>query len=436
MDRGFYMSYEDRTEDSRRLYERAQKVLPGGVTYQLRDITPHPFYVKKAQGVKLTDVDGNVFTDYWVGHGALILGHSPKVVVDAVMKQLPYGTHYGFCHELEVELAERVVDMVPSAELVRYTSSGTEANLYASRLARAYTGRMPMVKIEGGWHGGYDSLHKAVHPPFNVSESAGLNPKTVEDTYAIPFNDLEAAEKALKPEDKACLIVEPVLGVGGFITPEEGYLEGLREICDDTGTLLIFDEVISGFRVAPDSAQGYYGVTPDISIFGKILGGGFPIGAFVGRRDIFEMINHQKFPDMQARSAHGGTFTGNPISMTAGIATLDYLKDGKVHKQIGRLGDKMRKGFNDIIDRYNTPASVLGVESCFALHFRATPPRNARETAEGDAKTAKAFYEHMLNKGIAFMTPSTCHAWVCEPHTEQDVDEFLQATEEFFKRRG
>ncbi|MFH0850279.1 MAG: aminotransferase class III-fold pyridoxal phosphate-dependent enzyme, partial [Candidatus Bathyarchaeota archaeon] len=316
------MGYKERTKGSLRLYERAQRVLPAGVSYQLRDITPHPFYVRKAQGVKLTDVDGNVYTDYWVGHGALILGHSPEPVVEAVAKQLHNGTHFGFCHELEIELAERIVDMMPSAEMVRYTSSGTEANLYGTRLARAYTGSMKMVKIEGGWHGGYDSLHTAVHAPFNVPESAGLNPKTVEDTSAVPFNDLEAAEKALKPGDKACLIIEPVMGAGGFITPEQGYLEGLRELCDDTGTLLIFDEVVTGFRLAPGGAQEYYGVTPDVSIIGKILGGGFPVGALVGRREVFERINHNKYPRMQERSAQGGTFTGNPISMTAGIATL------------------------------------------------------------------------------------------------------------------
>lgn len=427
------MSYKERTKGSLRLYERAQRVLPAGVSYQLRDITPHPFYVRKAQGVKLTDVDGNVYTDYWVGHGALILGHSPKQVVDAVARQLPNGTHYGFCHELEIELAERVVDMMPSAEMVRYTSSGTEANLYATRLARAYTGRMKMLKIEGGWHGGYDSLHMAVHAPFNVPESAGLNPKTVEDTSAVPFNDLEAARKALKLGDKACLIIEPVMGAGGFITPEPGYLEGLREICDDTGTLLMFDEVITGFRLAPGGAQEYYGVKPDVSTIGKILGGGFPVGALVGRRDVFERINHKKYPGMQERSAQGGTFTGNPISMTAGIATLDALKDGKVYKKIGKLGGKMSEGLREIAGRYSLHASVIGVASCFALHFRPKPPRNARETADSDGKAAKAFYEHMLSSNIAFMTPSVCHAWICEPHTEKDVGGFLAAAEEFFK---
>jgi glutamate-1-semialdehyde 2,1-aminomutase len=275
------------------LFERAKKVLPAGVSYGIRDIIPHPFFVKNAKGVKLTDVDGNVYIDYWVGHGALILGHAHDTVMDEVTKQIRDGTHIGFSHPLEIKLAERIVDMVPSAEMVRYTSSGTEANMYAVRLARAYTGRMKIAKIEGGWHGGYDCLHVGVHAPFNIPESAGLNPKTTEDTVVVPFNDPDAAREVSKGSELACILVEPVLGAGGIIPPESGYLEGLREICDDTGTLLIFDEVITGFRLGPGCAQGYYNVTPDLTIMGKILGGGFPIGAFCGSRELFERLDHK-----------------------------------------------------------------------------------------------------------------------------------------------
>ena len=179
--------YESRTSNSKRLFERAKKVLPAGVSYGIRALPPYPFYLQKAKGVTLTDVDGNQYTDYWVGHGALILGHAPDVVIDAVKKQLPYGTHFGFTHEKEIELAEKIVKHVPSAEMVRFASSGTEANMYGTRLARAYTGRNKMLKIEGGWHGGYDSLHSHVSRPFGRSESAGLNPKVIEDTYAVCF---------------------------------------------------------------------------------------------------------------------------------------------------------------------------------------------------------------------------------------------------------
>jgi glutamate-1-semialdehyde 2,1-aminomutase len=426
------LNYAEWTPESKRIFQRAKKVLPAGVTYSLRAIHPHPFYVRKADGVKLFDVDDNVYTDYWVGHGALILGHSPRTVIKAVSNQLENGTHFGFCHELEIELAERIVDMMPCAEMVRYTNSGTEANLYGTRLARAYTDKMKMVKIEGGWHGGYDSLHFAVHYPFDVSESAGLNPKTTQDTTVVPFNDLEAAEKVLKPRDKACLIIEPVLAAAGFLTPEEGYLEGLREICDDTDTLLIFDEVVTGFRLAKGGAQEYYGVTPDISIIGKILGGGFPIGAFCGRKEIFDFIDHNMYREMEKRSAHGGTFVGNPISTTAGIATLDILKHSKTYEKINNLGKKMRNNLKDIIDRNKLKGSVTGIGSTFALHFLEKPPINAREMAKGDLKVSNAYYHHMLERKIAFMSPAISHCFICEPHKKIEIEKFLNATEEFF----
>lgn len=424
--------YEEKTKRSKDLYARAGKVLPAGVSYAIRDITPHPFYIAEAKGAKLTDVDGNVYTDYWMGHGALILGHAPDRVVEAVAEQIPKGTHYGFAHELEVQLAERIVEMIPSAEMLRYTNSGTEANMYASRLARAYTGRLKMVKIEGGWHGGYDSLHTAVHH-FGAPESAGLNPKTYEDTAAIPFNDPEAAREALKGEDAACLVVEPMMGAAGFLTPEPGYLESLRETCDATGTLLVFDEVITGFRLSPGGAQPLYGVDADVTIIGKIMGGGFPIGAFCGRREVFERLDHRKYPDAQERSFHGGTFTGNPVSMVAGITTLDILKDGKVHEKIDGLGRKVSRGLEDIINRSGVDAALTGSGSAFAVHFQKERPRNAREIARNDTEIAKAYWTHMLARNIAYISPSLPHSFIGEPHTLGDVEEYLGASEEFFK---
>jgi glutamate-1-semialdehyde 2,1-aminomutase len=425
--------YEEKTPRSKVLFERAGRVLPAGVSYGIRDITPYPFYVAEAKGCKLTDVDGNVYTDYWTGHGALILGHSHPRVMDAVEEQIRRGTHIGFSHELEIELAERLVEMVPSAEMVRYTSSGTEANMYSSRLARAYTGRTKLVKMEGGWHGGYDSLHKGVHAPFNIPESAGLNPKTVEDTVVVPFNDLDAAREALKGEDVASLVVEPLMGVGGFIIAEPGYLEGLREICDETGTLLVFDEVISGFRLGIGGGQGYFGVTPDITVLGKIMGGGFPVGAFCGRRDVFERLDHHKYPEMQERSFHGGTFTGNPVSMVAGMVTLDILKEGKVYEHIDGLGEKTRKGLADIISRSEVEAALTGICSTFGIHFQKEVPKNVRDVSKNDPKVAKAYYAHMLSRNIVYVSPTLPHSFIGEPHTEGDIEEFLAATEDFFK---
>jgi glutamate-1-semialdehyde 2,1-aminomutase len=428
------LNYEEKTKKSKSLFDRASKVLPAGVSYGIRDIMPYPFYVNEAKGVKLTDVDGNVYTDFWTGHGALILGHSHPQVMDRVEEQIRKGTHIGFSHELEIELAERLVKMVPSAEMVRYTNSGTEANMYSSRLARAYTKRMKMVKIEGGWHGGYDSLHKGVHEPFNIPESAGLNPKTVQDTYVVPYNDLDLARDALKDQDVACIIVEPLMGVGGFLIPEPGYLEGLRELCDESGTLLIFDEVISGFRLGPNGGQGYFGVTPDITVLGKIMGGGFPIGAFCGKKDIFDRLDHRKYPNMQERAFHGGTFTGNPISMIAGITTLDILQSGNTYQHIDHLGKKVRQGLEDIIQRYPLDAALTGVCSTFGIHFQKDVPTNVKEVTRNNVAVAKEYYGHMLSRNIIYVSPTLPHSFISEPHTKTDIDEYLDATEDFFKK--
>ena len=426
-------SYIKRTEKSEKLFKRANKVLPAGVSYGIRALPPYPFYVDHAKGVKVTDVDGNVYTDYWVGHGALILGHAPDAVIKAVEKQLPYGTHFGFSHEKEIELAERIVKYVPSAQMVRYTSSGTEANMYGTRLARAYTGRDKMLKIEGGWHGGYDSLHAFVSRPYGRLESAGLNTKTIEDTLAVPYNDLEAATKIAKKEKLACIVLEPVMGAAGFLTPEPGYLEGLRELCTETDTLLIFDEVITGFRLGMGGAQGYYGVTPDLTIMGKVIGGGFPVGAFCGSEEIMEHIDHNKYPEPEKRSAHGGTFTGNPITMVAGCATVDTLKKEDVHKYIDSLGDLMRDGLQEIFTNSKYPASVTGVGSTFGIHFQKDKPINAGDTAKNNIEMTKAYFKYMLEHGIIYLSPTVSHSWISSPHTKQEVEAYLAATEDFMK---
>jgi glutamate-1-semialdehyde 2,1-aminomutase len=425
--------YIKRTRMSKKLFDRANKVLPGGVSYAIRALPPYPFYINHAKGVKLFDVDGNIYTDYWVGHGALILGHAHDLLIEAVTKQLPNGTHFGFSHEHEIDLAEKVIRHIPSAEMIRFTNSGTEANMYGTRIARAYTGRNKMLKIEGGWHGGYDSLHVSVTRPYGRSESAGLNQKVTQDTFAVPFNNLEAAIEITKKNDLACIILEPVMGAAGFITPEPGYLKGLRELCDDTETLLIFDEVITGFRLGIGGAQERCNVIPDLTIIGKILGGGFPIGAFCGKTDIMELIDHNKFPEPERRSAHGGTFTGNPVSMVAGSTTIKALENGVVYKHINRLGEDMRSGLLDIFNRSKIPASVTGIDSMLGIHFQDNPPKNAGDTAKSDLKLTRAYFNHMLESNIIYMSPNLSHSLISSPHTKADVDAYLSATEDFFK---
>ena len=249
-------SYQSKTKKSQKLYERAKRVLPAGVSYILRFIEPYPFYTAWAKGSKLADVDGNEYIDFWMGHHALIFGHSPPNVMREVGRQLERGTHYGTSHELEIALAEQVAKMVPSANMIRFTNSGTEANMYATRLARTITGRDKIAKFEGGWHGGYDALQKAVKPPFDVPESAGLTQGILKDTVVLPFNNIEEVRKIIKRERLAGVIIEPVLGAAGCIPAEQDFLKELRELCSDNGTLLIFDEVITGFRLAPGKWGG------------------------------------------------------------------------------------------------------------------------------------------------------------------------------------
>jgi glutamate-1-semialdehyde 2,1-aminomutase len=416
---------------SRAWFERARQVLPGGVSYAIRDLAPYPFYVARAAGSRLYDVDGREYTDYWCGHGALILGHAPKRVTDAACRQVTLGSHFGFAHPLEVELAEMVTRLVPSAEMMRYTNSGTEANMYAVGLARGATGRTTIAKMEGGWHGGVECLQKAVKAPFDVADSAGLNPHAMADTLVLPFNDLEAADRALAREDLACLIVEPMMGAAGCIPADRDYLIGLRELTARHGTLLVFDEVITGFRLSIGGAQQHYGVVPDITILGKILGGGFPIGALCGRREVFERLDHRRFAGKQERVFQGGTFSANPVTMAAGIETLKALEDGAVYRELDRLGSRLRSGLADTFRRHGIPAAITGVGSAIGVHFRATAPRNAREAAEDDTVLAQAYFDHMRARGIAYLSPRLPHMFLSSAHTDGDIEAFVAATAEF-----
>ncbi len=419
------------TPGSRDLFERAQQVLPGGVSYAIRDLAPYPFYVARASGSRLYDVDGNEYTDYWCGHGALILGHAPARVVDAACRQIALGSHFGFAHPLEVDLAEVVTRVVPSAEMVRYTNSGTEANMYAIALARGYTGRTRIAKMEGGWHGGVDCLQKAVKTPFDVADSAGLNTHATADTVVLPFNDLDAARQALEREDLASLIVEPMLGAAGCIAADREFLAGLRELTTRHGTLLVFDEVITGFRVALGGAQQHYGVTPDVTILGKILGGGFPIGALCGRRDVFERLNHRRFAGKDERVFQGGTFSANPVTMAAGLETLKALADGAVYRELDRLSARLRAGLADVFGARGIDVAITGLGSAVGVHFGKGAPRNGREAAESDADRARAYFDHMRQRGIAYLSPGLPHMFLSAAHTDADVDAFVDASSEF-----
>jgi glutamate-1-semialdehyde 2,1-aminomutase len=419
------------TPNSRRSYERAKRVLPAGVSYAIRYFEPYPFYTARAQGSKLYDVDGNEYVDFWLGHTALILGHNPKAVMTHVKQQLEKGVMYGTPHEAEIELAEQVVKMVPSAEMVRFTNSGTEANMYAVRLARAYTGLSKIAKFEGGWHGGYDALQKGVRYPFDMPESAGLTTQAMQETIVLPFNDLVGVEKRLKSEKIASITVEPVLGAGGVIPAEREFLKGLRELCNERSILLIFDEVITGFRLAPGGGQQYYGVTPDITVLGKILGGGFPIGAFCGSQEIMNRLDTFLYerPDY---SFHGGTFAANPISMIAGLATLRILEDGSIAKSLNRHGEKVRSELKEIFGANGMDVQVTGAGSLFFTHFTKEEVKNAYIAAQADKKKLANFHSYLIANGV-FILP-THEAVLSKAHTKADMEKLFSKTEDYAKR--
>jgi glutamate-1-semialdehyde 2,1-aminomutase len=423
--------YTSKTSKSKTLHERAKKVLPGGVSYGIRFFEPYPFYTVRARGSKLYDVDGNTYIDFWLGHTALILGHSPKTIVEAVRKQLENGTHYGTAHELEIALAEQVTRMVPNAQMVRFTNSGTEANMYATRLARAYTGRWKIAKFEGGWHGGYDALHTGVKYPFDMPESAGLTEGALQDTILLPFNDIEGVKEKLKGEDVACIFVEPILGAGGGIPAKKDFLKGLREFCDEKGILLIFDEVITGFRLAPGGAQQYYGVKCDIAVFGKILGGGFAVGAFCGPKEMMERVDSRLF-ERPRFSFHGGTFTANPITMTAGIETLKILADGRQIDKLNRLGDKVRRRLREIFEAEGIEVQVVGASSLFNTHFTKDKVRDAHDVFKADRKKLIDYDLRLIEKGIFFLPAHT--GALSTAHSEEDIEKLLSETQEYAKQ--
>jgi len=424
-------SYTSKTQKSKKLYEKAKSVLPAGVSYAIRHFEPYPFYTARAKGSKLFDVDGNEYVDFWLGHTALILGHSPPIVVEAVKKQLENGTHYGTSHELEIKLAEQIEKIVPSAEMVRFTNSGTEANMYATRLARAYTGRSKIAKFEGGWHGGYDALHTSVKYPFNIPESAGLTAGALQDTIVLPFNDLEGVSERLKNKEVASITIEPVLGAGGGIPAEKEFLKGLRELCNERGILLIFDEVITGFRLAPGGGQQYYGVTPDITVFGKILGGGFPIGAFCGRREIMERIDTLVYR-RPYYSFHGGTFAANPISMTAGLATLKVLEDGQLINELNNIGGKIREKLKEIFEATEVKVQVTGADSLFNTHFTKGEVKDARAASKADKKKQVDYHLNLIANGV-FLLPTHTGA-LSTVHSGTDIEKLLLETEKYAKQ--
>jgi glutamate-1-semialdehyde 2,1-aminomutase len=353
---------------SRALYQRARTTIPTGATHDGRLIDPFPLYVTRAEGARKWDADGNELVDFWMGHGALVLGHNHPAVTEAVIEQLSRGTHYGAAHELEVDWAEQVARLVPSAEAVRFTSTGTEATMLAFREARAYTGRDLVIRLAGHFHGWHDYVMIGWQYPFDRPGSAGV-PKVVGDSMLVAKPDYPASVRRLlqeHPGQVAAVILEPGGGSNGVIPTSPELLTELRELCDEHGALLIFDEVISGFRFSVGGVQSLYGVTPDLTALGKALSGGLPGAAVVGRDDVMR-VHESVGGDASVRVRHAGTFNANPLSAAAGIACLDILEHGTAIDDASAAGEELRRRLREVLAARGTAGVVVGDCSAFQI---------------------------------------------------------------------
>jgi glutamate-1-semialdehyde 2,1-aminomutase len=362
--------YCRRTPGSARLAERARNLFPGGVTHDARLFQPHPIYVDRAEGSRKWDVDGNEYVDYFGGHGALLLGHNHPQVTAAVTEQLARGTHYGACHELELRWGELVQRLMPSAERVRFTSSGTEATLLALRLARAFTGRTKIVRLLTNFHGWHDHVAFGVGSHFDGAASPGVLAEVAENVLLTEPGDLDAMSTLLAGRDDiAAVILEPTGATWGKIPLPESYLHGLRALTAERGVLLIFDEVVTGFRCCPGGAQGCYGITPDLTTLAKILAGGLPGGAVVGRRDVLDLLDPQAAAEAgREKIAHHGTYNANPLSASAGVAALTLIADTDACQRANRYAERVREGMRRIVAAAGLNWIVYGTFSGFHIY--------------------------------------------------------------------
>jgi len=428
--------YESKTNKSRALFDQARKRFAGGVSHNIRFFEPYPFFTQKANGKYLHDVDGNKYTDYWMGHWSLVLGHSHPVVVDALKQKVPEGTIFGTVNELSVRLADTISKVMPNAELMRFASTGSEATMHAVRLARAYTSRRVIAKIEGGWHGFNTSLLKSVNFPFDEDEGKGLLEEEMRYIVSLPFNELEETIKILGSvkDDLACIIVEPLLGGAGCIPPERDYLQGLQEAARKFNALFILDEIVTGFRLGLKGAQHIFSLDPDLFTLGKIVGGGMPIGVVCGRKEVMELSNPVGKQKGERCSIGGGTFSSNPLSMAAGLATLVHLigREKNVYEKIDGLGELARQGIDKVMNENNVKVKTTGMGSLFLTHFltdSSSEIRNASDVAKCNTNLQKAYHFALIAKYNIFFLPHKLGA-ISTAHVEEDVKKLIDASEE------
>jgi glutamate-1-semialdehyde 2,1-aminomutase len=421
-----YLSRND--VKSQVLFERAKKCLPGGVNSPVRAFTPYPFFVKRAIGSKLFDVDGKVYIDYCNAYGAMLFGHAYPEVMEAVKNQFAEGTLYGAPTEQEVAFAELIQQMSPCMEMMRLVSTGTEATMHAIRAARGYTGRKKIIKFEGCFHGSHDSvLVKAGSgaATFGTPNSLGIPEDTTKNTIVLPYNDIAAVEKMLKQEgyDIAAIIVEPILANVGLIVPNSDYLANLRKLTSQYGIVLIFDEIITGFRLALGGAQEYFNVKPDMATLGKVLGGGFPVAAFGGRAEIMQKIS----PIGGVYQA--GTFSGNPVSATAGYTVLNILRQKKneIYPQLEKITIELSKALRDLSKNYKLPTQVHSISSMYQIFFTNQPVTDYTDAKFSNIKMFNAYFQELLKQGV-FIPPSQFEAcFTSTAHSHDDIQYTIEA---------
>lgn len=416
-------------DNSKKLFEDAVNHLPGGVDSPIRAFKPYPFFVEKAKGSKLFDVDGNEYIDYCLGYGPQILGHANDNLIEAACEQLELGTAYGVPTEKEVLLAKEVISRVPCAEMVRFVNSGTEATMSAIRLARGVTNRNKIIKFEGAYHGAHDAvLVKSGSGAAGKPDSPGVPVDATKNTISAPFNDEEAISEIISEHagEIACIILEPIMGNVGCIPPRDGFLKFLREITEENNIILIFDEVITGFRLSKGGAQEYYGITPDLVTFGKILGGGFPIGAIAGKKEYMEQFAPNG-PVYQA-----GTFSGNPMSINGGIAALNILDDN-LYKDLHDKGEYLRSGMSDILNDLGIDFQLHGVESMTQVYFTDNEVYDYVTAQQANSDEFLNYFRTLLENGV-FVAPSQYECgFISSQHSREDLDKTLEAMELAFK---
>jgi len=416
-------------KQSELLFKKAQKYIPGGVNSPVRagkSVGMNPPFIAEANGALIRDVDGNEYIDYVGSWGPMILGHAHPTVVSAVEKRIAKGTSYGAPTELEVTMAEIIVDMVPSMEMVRMVNSGTEATMSAIRLARGYTDRKKIVKFDGCYHGHADSLLVSAGSgvaTLGIPGSPGVPEDLAKHTISIPFNDIEAVNQVFDKygPEIACIIVEPIPGNMGVVIPDKPFLRELRKVTREHGALLIFDEVISGFRVAPGGAQEIYGMLPDLTCLGKIIGGGLSVGAYGGK----------KAPEGEIYQA--GTLSGNPLAMAAGIATLEILKQGNLYTELEQKSDILFSGLENAAQDAGIRVVINRVGSMGTLFFTAKPVSNFADAKESNQDFFKKYYRDMLEQGI-YLAPSPFEAsFLSAAHTNEMIEKTIQSASKSFR---